>query len=82
MHVYVLAEESGCDFSCVVSSLVEMMADSHYRSISGFESLVQKEWVALGHAFTTRHGLTVPSPSSTEDDNQAVSPLQPFSLTH
>lgn len=34
------------------------MADPHYRSISGFESLVQKEWVALGHSFTTRHGLT------------------------
>ena len=33
------------------------MADPHYRTISGFESLVQKEWVAMGHPFTTRSGL-------------------------
>lgn len=63
-------EESGCDFSCVVSSLVELMADPHYRSISGFENLVQKEWVAYGHHFTTRHGLV---PLSTEEDHQVVS---------
>ncbi len=66
------AEESGCDFSCVVSSLVELMADPHYRSISGFEGLVQKEWVALGHPFTTRHGLTVEL-TAEEDHRQVTS---------
>lgn len=67
-HGVMLFEESGSDFSCVVSSLVELMADPHYRSISGFESLVQKEWVALGHAFTSRHGLVVPV--AAEEDRQ------------
>lgn len=54
-----------------MSSLVELMADPHYRSISGFESLIQKEWVALGHPFTTRHSLIVPVAA---EDQQIVSP--------
>ena len=52
-----------------MSSLVQLMADTHYRSISGFETLVQKEWVALGHSFTTRHGFTV---DMTAEDHQEV----------
>ena len=37
------------------------MADSHFRSIPGFEALIQKEWVAMGHPFMTRHGFIVDS---------------------
>ena len=59
--------------SSVVASLVELMADPHYRSISGFETLIQKEWVALGHPFTIRHKLT--QDLSSEEDRQAVSCL-------
>jgi myotubularin-related protein 10/11/12 len=66
--------------SCCVSSLVELMADSHYRSISGFESLIQKEWVALGHSFTTRHNLVV-TPAS-EEDQQIVSQVEAAGLSH
>ena len=47
------------------------MCDSHYRTITGLESLVQKEWVAMGHPFTSRSGL-VPE-CSTEDDEGNVS---------
>ena len=68
---YCVTEDSGCDFSCVVASLVELMADPHFRSISGFEGLVQKEWVALGHPFTCRHCLTVQGP--VEEDRAMVS---------
>ena len=42
------------------------MCDSHYRTITGLESLVQKEWVAMGHPFTSRSGLV--TEGSTEDD--------------
>ena len=70
IHCIFSTEDSGCDLSCVVSSLVELMADPHYRSISGFENLVQKEWVALGHPFTTRHGLVVDA--AEEEDHQEV----------
>ena len=47
------------------------MCDSHYRTITGLESLVQKEWVAMGHPFTSRSGLV--TEDSTEDDEGKVS---------
>ena len=65
-------EESKCDFSCVVCSLVELMADAHYRSISGFECLVQKEWVALGHSFNTRHSLVVDSTTDRHNEVREI----------
>lgn len=30
--------------------------DPHFRTINGFQSLVQKEWITLGHAFSKRFG--------------------------
>ncbi|CAL8364679.1 unnamed protein product [Gadus morhua 'NCC'] len=50
----ILQEEEGRDLSCVVSSLVQIMVDPHFRSLSGFQSLVQKEWVMAGHRFLDR----------------------------
>ena len=46
------------------------MADPHFRTISGFESLVQKEWVAMGHPFTTRGGLTTDNSNEEVPDGQ------------
>lgn len=50
----VLQEEEDRDLTCVVSSLVQLMLDPHYRSLIGFQSLVQKEWVMAGHRFLDR----------------------------
>ncbi|XP_056134069.1 myotubularin-related protein 10 [Lampris incognitus] len=50
----VLQEEEDRDLNCVVSSLVQLMLDPHYRSLVGFQSLVQKEWVMAGHRFLDR----------------------------
>ncbi|XP_072320693.1 myotubularin-related protein 10 isoform X2 [Eucyclogobius newberryi] len=50
----VISEEEDRDLNCVVSSLVQLMLDPQYRSISGFQSLVQKEWVMAGHRFLDR----------------------------
>lgn len=50
----VITEEEDRDLNCVVSSLVQLMLDPHYRSLSGFQSLVQKEWVMAGHRFLDR----------------------------
>ncbi|KAG8265529.1 Belongs to the protein-tyrosine phosphatase [Homalodisca vitripennis] len=52
----VLQEGDGYDMCCVVASLSQMLIDPYFRSIVGFQSLVQKEWVALGHPFCTRLG--------------------------
>uniref|UniRef100_A0A6Q2YTW2 Myotubularin phosphatase domain-containing protein n=1 Tax=Esox lucius TaxID=8010 RepID=A0A6Q2YTW2_ESOLU len=54
-HVSViLQEEEDRDLGCVVSSLVQLMLDPHFRSLIGFQSLVQKEWVMAGHRFLDR----------------------------
>uniref|UniRef100_A0A3Q3NIV7 Myotubularin related protein 10 n=1 Tax=Labrus bergylta TaxID=56723 RepID=A0A3Q3NIV7_9LABR len=50
----ILQEEEDRDLNGVVSSLVQLMLDPHYRSIVGFQSLVQKEWVMAGHRFLDR----------------------------
>lgn len=58
------------DISCVISSLIQIICDPHFRSISGFEALIQKEWVALGHPFTTRCGLVTNSANEEVNEGQ------------
>ncbi|MDP2439393.1 MAG: hypothetical protein Q8P67_26905, partial [archaeon] len=53
--VMVLSEQ-GLDRSAQLSSLVQMMVDPYYRTIDGFCTLIEKEWLAMGHPFTTRCG--------------------------
>ncbi|KAJ8247893.1 hypothetical protein GJAV_G00251770 [Gymnothorax javanicus] len=50
----ILKEEQGRDLCCVVSCLVQLMLDPHCRSLLGFQTLVQKEWVTGGHRFLDR----------------------------
>lgn len=47
----VLQENEGRDMSCVISSLTQILLDPYYRTTNGFETLIQKDWVALGHPF-------------------------------
>ncbi|XP_062873968.1 myotubularin-related protein 12 [Trichomycterus rosablanca] len=49
-----IMEEEGTDLCCVISSLVQIMLDPYYRTLTGFQGLVQKEWVAGCHAFLDR----------------------------
>ncbi|MBN3289996.1 SF3B4 factor, partial [Polypterus senegalus] len=49
-----LGESDDRDLSCAVSSLVQLMCDPHSRTLSGFQSLVQKEWAVAGHRFLNR----------------------------
>lgn len=51
-----LQENDGRDMCCLVSSLVQVLLDPFYRTITGFQVLIQKEWVALGHPFSDRMG--------------------------
>uniref|UniRef100_A0A8D8YZH2 Myotubularin-related protein 12 n=1 Tax=Cacopsylla melanoneura TaxID=428564 RepID=A0A8D8YZH2_9HEMI len=52
----VLQERDGRDMCCLVSSLIQLLLDPFYRTLSGLQSLIQKEWVVMGHAFCTRLG--------------------------
>jgi hypothetical protein len=54
---FYFSEFEGRDYSCVIASLIQVLIDSHCRTIDGFQSLVQKEWVAMGHKFTQRLGI-------------------------
>ncbi|XP_007479552.1 myotubularin-related protein 10 [Monodelphis domestica] len=50
----ILREEEGRDLSCFVASLIQVMLDPHFRTITGFQSLIQKEWVMAGYRFLDR----------------------------
>ncbi|EAT38271.1 AAEL009815-PA [Aedes aegypti] len=52
----VLQEISGRDMCSVISSLVQLLLDNSFRTINGFQTLIQKEWVNLGHPFSDRIG--------------------------
>ncbi|NXX16947.1 MTMRB protein, partial [Podargus strigoides] len=52
-----LPEPSDRDLNCLLASLVQLLGDPHSRSLPGFQSLVQREWVAAGHPFPHRLGL-------------------------
>lgn len=49
-----LAEEEGRDLSCLAASLIQVMLDPYFRTIVGFQSLIQKEWVMAGYQFLDR----------------------------
>ncbi|NXL83362.1 MTMRB protein, partial [Alectura lathami] len=55
-------EPSDRDLNCLLASLVQLLADPHARTLPGFQSLVQREWVAAGHPFPRRLGLRRGSP--------------------
>ncbi|XP_043377649.1 myotubularin isoform X2 [Chelonia mydas] len=46
----------GWDRTAQLTSLAMLMLDSYYRTIVGFEVLVQKEWISFGHKFASRIG--------------------------
>ncbi|XP_057351767.1 myotubularin-related protein 1 isoform X10 [Manis pentadactyla] len=41
----------GWDRTAQLTSLAMLMLDGHYRTIKGFEALVEKEWISFGHKF-------------------------------
>ncbi|XP_072428697.1 myotubularin-related protein 12 isoform X4 [Chiloscyllium punctatum] len=53
----VLMEENCCDLCCLIASLVQVIIDPHFRTISGFQSLIQKEWVMGCYCFLDRCNL-------------------------
>ncbi|XP_014116420.1 PREDICTED: myotubularin-related protein 1 isoform X3 [Pseudopodoces humilis] len=46
----------GWDRTAQLTALAMLMLDSYYRTIKGFEVLVEKEWISFGHRFAMRVG--------------------------
>ena len=44
----------------------QIMLDPTLRTIAGLEALIQKEWVAMGHPFASRHKM-VSAPNSKDE---------------
>lgn len=49
-------ERTGVDMCALVCSLVQVILDPYCRTMRGFENVVVKEWVAMGHPFAERLG--------------------------
>jgi myotubularin-related protein 9 len=44
----------GTDSTLLVTSLAALVLDADARTIRGFESLIEREWISAGHSFWSR----------------------------
>ena len=59
----VLHCSDGWDRTSQCCSLAELCLDPYYRTVVGFEVLVEKDWLAFGHKFEQRYALGSGRPS-------------------
>ena len=44
----------GWDRTAEMSSLTQIVLDPYFRTLEGFEVVIEKEWISFGHSFETR----------------------------
>ncbi|KIH66986.1 DENN domain protein [Ancylostoma duodenale] len=64
LQMVALCIEEGWDATCQLMSLAQLMLDPYYRTIDGFQVLIEKEWLAFGHRFSHRANHTISSQNS------------------
>ncbi|XP_026472858.1 myotubularin-related protein 8-like isoform X1 [Ctenocephalides felis] len=47
----------GWDRTAQVCSIASILLDPYYRTIKGYQTLIEKDWLAFGHKFTDRCGF-------------------------
>jgi len=65
IYNFAVPEVSGCEMSCLLSSLSQVLLDPYFRSLTGFQALVQKEWVRMGYPFQ-KHLTIITETDSTD----------------
>ena len=65
----------GWDRTAQISALAQIMLDPHYRTLQGFVSLVQKDFLSFGHKFRDRDGIEG-SEKWFEIENERIAPRE------
>uniref|UniRef100_A0A914XA33 Lateral signaling target protein 2 homolog n=1 Tax=Plectus sambesii TaxID=2011161 RepID=A0A914XA33_9BILA len=53
----------GWDRTTQIVCLAKLIADPHYRTMTGFKELIEREWIDFGHKFADRVGLLNSDPN-------------------
>jgi protein tyrosine phosphatase len=53
----------GWDRTSQLCALAQILLDPYYRTIVGFQNLIDKDWVRFGHQFAIRMGQGVNNPN-------------------